>query len=132
MKKLIVGAGIALAMTATMLQAANAQGLSLTGTVNASATTISGAMNNRWNTAATAATTYIYANGFANSTVTFAGRGQDGTFFSCFVVPGNALYSAAVDIKNSLQDGGFLYASKTTTSNACTNVYLLNASYWLH
>lgn len=129
MKKVILSTMFLLSAFAT--QSAFAQGLHATGSVYATTTYISGAMNNRWNTTATTATTYIYANGFANGTISFAGRGADGTTFSCYVPTTSALYSAARDIKNNLGDGGYLYATKTTTSSVCTNVYLLNASYYL-
>lgn len=114
-----------------------AQGYHVTGNVYVTNSTtgtsyVSGAFSNRWNTTASTTTTYIYANGYGNSSVTFYGRDGDGETFSCYVAPASALYAAAVDIKNSLTDGGYLYAAKAPGSSACTSVYLLNASYWLH
>lgn len=129
MRKVILSSLFLLAALST--QSAFAQGYHVTGTVTATATYVSGAMNNRWNTTATTASTYIYANGYANSTISFVGRGADGTSFNCFVPTSSALYNDARDIKNNLGNGGYLYATKTTTSSECTNVYLLNASYWL-
>jgi hypothetical protein len=110
---------------------AYAQGMHVTGTVTTTDTSCSGAMNNRYNTAVTTSSTYIYANGFANSSVSFTCHDGDGNTFSCYVPTTSALYSAAVDIKNNLTNGGFLYAAKGTTSTECTAVYLLNGSYWL-
>lgn len=107
------------------------QGLSIPGNVYVTATSLSGAMSNRYNTAATTSSTYIYANGYVNSSVSFVGVDGAGTTFSCFVPTTSALYAGAVDIKNSLTNGGYLYAGKGTASNECTFVYLLNGSYWL-
>lgn len=109
----------------------SAQGMHVTGSVSVSTTSCSGAMNNRYNTSATTYDTYIYANGYANSSVSFTCRDGAGTTFSCYVPTTSALYSASVDIKNNLTNGGYLYAAKGTTSTECTSVYLLNGSYWL-
>lgn len=109
----------------------NAQGMHMAGTVGVTDTFCGGAMNNRYNTAVTPYDTYIYANGYANSTVSFACRNGNGSNFSCYVPTTSAIYSAAVDIKNSLTNGGHIVVTKTTTSAECTSVYLLNASYLL-
>ncbi len=107
---------------------ASAQGLYCTGTVSATATSLSGSMNNRYNTAATTYSTYIVGYGYANSTVYFAGRDDAGDNFNCYVPTTSALHAAATDIKNNLKNGSYLYVYKSTTSNECTGVYLQNHS----
>lgn len=119
-----------LALFSALLAAAGvvSAGWHVNGSVTATSTYLSGSMNVRYNSGSSA---YIYAYGFANSSVTFAGRGDDGTFFSCYVPTTSALYAQAVDIKNNLTNGGYLYASKREGSSECTSAYLLNGSYWL-
>ena len=63
MKKIILSSLLVLGVLSS--NSAFAQGLHITGTVTATATYISGAMNNRFNTTATTSNTYIYANGYA-------------------------------------------------------------------
>lgn len=132
MKKVILSFIFTMGVLST--QSVFAQGLYITGNVFANATSLSGSMNNRWNTAATTATTYIYAtsNATPGSSISFAGRGSDGTFFSCFVPITSALYNASRDIKNNLGNAGYLRATKTTTSSECTSVYHFNSSYYLN
>jgi hypothetical protein len=90
--------------------------------------TMQGNMSVRFNAAA-AGSPYIYATGYAGSYVGFFGRDSDNEYFSCYVTTGNPIYAAAVDIKNSLQDGSRLYVTKTAASSECTNVFLGNYSY---
>jgi hypothetical protein len=88
---------------------------------------LQGNMNVRWNASA-ATNSYIYATGYAGSYVGFFG--YDGTnSFACYVSTTNPIYAQAVDIKNSLSDGGRLYVTKNSDSSECTNVFLGNYSY---
>lgn len=92
-------------------------------------TMMQGNMSVRYNTTA-AGSPYIYATGYAGSTVSFHGRDGDNEYFSCYVNTSSPLYQAAVDIKNSLQDGSRLYVTKDNGSNECSNVFLGNYSYY--
>jgi len=87
-------------------------------------------MNVRYNTTA-AGSPYALVNGYANSSITIAGRDSDGTYFSCYVSPASNLYSAALDVKNNLQDGSRLYVYKQTTSSDCENFSLGQYSYFI-
>ncbi|HEX5055659.1 MAG TPA: hypothetical protein VFX02_04090 [Gammaproteobacteria bacterium] len=87
-----------------------------------------GTMNVRWNASAPG-TPYMYATGYAGSYVGFFG--YDGSnSFSCYVSTTNPIYAQAVDIKNSLTNGGRLYVTKNADSSECTNVFLGNYSYF--
>ncbi|MEJ2419337.1 MAG: hypothetical protein P8Y45_20915 [Exilibacterium sp.] len=125
MKKSIIAVLLASVLPVT----AFAQGYHVDGNVYASDTSLSGAMSVRYNTSVSGSP-YIYANGYANSAVSFYGRDSDGDNFVCSVPTTSALYDQAVDIKNSLTNGGYLYVSKPSSSSTCSSVYLLNASYW--
>jgi hypothetical protein len=85
-------------------------------------------MSVRWNAAA-AGSPYVYATGYAGSSVGFHGRDGSSQYFSCYVSTSNPLYAQAVDIKNNLQDGSRLYVTKNSSSSECTNVFLGNYSY---
>lgn len=87
-----------------------------------------GNMSVRFNTTAPGSP-YIYATGYAGSTVSFHGRDSDNEYFSCYVFTSSPLYQAAVDIKNNLQDGSRLYVTRNLDSNECSNVFLGNYSY---
>src|SRR5690348_3159250 len=84
---------------------ASAAGYYVAGNVSISPnSSMQGSMNVRWNAAA-ATNSYIYATGYAGSYVGFFG--YDGTnTFSCYVSTTNPIYAQAVDIKNSLTNGG--------------------------
>lgn len=109
----------------------SAQGLHYTGNVTVNGTVMYGSMSNLYNTAATTYTTFIYANGYANSSISFGGRDGEGDSFSCYVPTTSALYSQAVDVRNNMRNGSYINVSKSSTSNECTSVYMLNASMWM-
>lgn len=125
MRKSIIAilASVALPVTAF------AQGYHVAGNVYVSDTSLSGAMSVRYNTTVSGSP-YLYANGYANSAVSFYGKDSDGETFVCSVPTTSSFYQEAVDIKNSLTNGGYLYVTKAASGSTCTNVYLLNGSYW--
>ncbi len=96
------------------------------GFVSVTATNMQGTMNIRYDGVVDSA--YIAARGSAGGSVFFYGRDSAGTAFSCYVPTSSALYSAAVDIKDSLKNGSYLYVSKGTSSSECTLVHLQNNS----
>ncbi len=77
------------------------------------------------------ATQYLRAYGYANSTVYFSGRDIASNFFSCAVTPASAIYAAAVDFKNNLRNGSFLYVASDAAGN-CTSINFQNASYHMN
>ena len=74
---------------------------------------------------------YVLANGYANSSVTFAGRDADNEYFSCYVPVSSTLHTAAVEVKNNMTNGGRLYIYKQKTSSVCENFSLGNYSHYL-
>lgn len=107
-----------------------AAGLHVPGYVYASATTLYGSYNVRYN-AAFPGSAYIYANSSAGSSVSFAGTDGSGNSFYCYVPNTSPIYAAAVDIKNGLGNGSYVYVTRGTTSSVCTYVYSLKSSYFL-
>jgi hypothetical protein len=88
-----------------------------------------GTMNVRWNKAAPGTPYIIAAGSAAGSSVSFLGYDSDNEFFSCYVSNTSPLYQAAIDIKNSLGDGGLLFVLKNPDSSECTEVSLGNYSF---
>lgn len=92
---------------------------------------IQGNMSVRYNPSATSSS-YVLANGYLNSTVSFSGRDDDGDYFYCYVSTSDPNYQAAVDAKNNLTNGGRLYARKVIGGdNSCTLLSVGNYSYFL-
>jgi hypothetical protein len=87
-------------------------------------------MSVRHNTTA-AGSPYVLINGYANSSVTFAGRDGNNTYFSCYVPTTSPLYTAAVDAKNNFNNGARLYIYKQLNSSECESFSLGNYSYFL-
>lgn len=87
-------------------------------------------MSVRHNTTASGSP-YALINGYASSSVTFAGRDGDGEYFSCYVPPSSPIYAEAVDAKNNFNNGSRLYIYKQQNSSECENFSLGNYSYYL-
>lgn len=88
-------------------------------------------MNVRHNGSA-AGSPYVLVNGYANGSVTIAGRDSENQYFSCYVSPGSALYQAAIDVKNNADDGSRIYVYKQIASGECENFSLGHYSYFMH
>lgn len=86
-------------------------------------------MNVRHNGSA-AGSPYVLVNGYADSSITIAGRDSSGEYFACYVTPGTPLYAAALDVKNNLSNGSRIYVYKQTNSTACENFSLGQYSYF--
>lgn len=107
-----------------------AAGYYVPGYVYAGTTYLYGSYNVRYN-AAFPGSAYIYANSAAGGSVSFAGADGAGNTFYCFVPTTSPIYAAAVDIKNGLGNGSYVYITKGTASSECTYVYSLKGSYFL-
>ena len=110
--------------------AAFSAGYYLSGTVSVTPTLMDAKMNVRFN-GAVAGSPYVYATGYAGSTIAFAGRDSQNEYFYCYVPTTSPIHAAAEDIKNNLKSGSRLYVTKTETSSECTNVFLGNYSYFV-
>lgn len=86
-------------------------------------------MNVRYNTSL-AGSPYVLVNGYANSSITIAGRDSENKYFSCYVLPTSPLYAAALDVKNNADDGSRIYVYKQTSSGECENFSLGHYSYF--
>ena len=125
---------IGLVVVAGMLSgAALAAGYHLTGSVSifesGSRQYMQATMNVRFNTT-TAGSPYVLVNGYANSSITIAGRDSENEYFSCYVLPTSPLYAAALDVKNNADDGSRIYVYKQTSSGECENFSLGHYSYF--
>jgi hypothetical protein len=113
---------------------ASAAGLSYSGSVqvfeSGTRQYMQANMSVRHNTTA-AGSPYVLINGYANSSISFAGRDGDNTYFSCYVPTTSPLHAAAVDAKNNFNNGSRLYIYKQTSSSECENFSLGNYSYYL-
>ena len=107
-----------------------ADGYHVDGRVIVTDTYLSGSMSVRYNTTV-GGDPYLYANGFANSSISFVGRDDTGNYFSCSVPTTSVVYKDALDIRNGMTDGKYIYVTKDASGTECTNVYMLSASYWL-
>ncbi len=87
-----------------------------------------GTMHVRYNTSYPNA--YIYGSGAVGDTVTFSGTDGSGNYFSCYVPTSSALYAGAVNVKNNLKNGSYLYLIKGTSSTECTYVFMGSASHY--
>lgn len=87
-------------------------------------------MNVRHNTSI-AGSPYVLINGYAGSSVTFAGRDSENEYFSCYVSTSSPLYTEAVDAKNNFNNGARLYIYKQQSSSDCEGFSLGNYSYYL-
>jgi hypothetical protein len=101
-------------------------GLHTNGYLNITSTSMMGTMNVRYNSSLPVS--YMGGYGYANSSVTFYGRNENNVFFSCYVPTTSALYPQAVDAKNNLKNGSYLYVYKTTSSSECVSVFFRNSS----
>jgi hypothetical protein len=75
---------------------------------------------------------YVSVYGYANSNVYVTGTDGSGNSFTCYVAPSSPLYQTAVDIRNSMDNGSHIYAYKTSTSSACSTIYMNHSSYLLN
>jgi len=91
-----------------------------------------GTFNVRFNTNPTSYPAYIGAGGYANGLLYFYGQDGNGRQFYCYVPPASAIYSAAVDIKNTLGGGSFLAVQRVPPSSECSSVYSGKASHYLY
>lgn len=66
---------------------------------------------------------YIGAAGYASGSITFYARDSEGQQLSCVLEPGDALYKAAVDIKNSLTNGSTVSFQTAPNSSKCVSVF---------
>ncbi|MCO7224919.1 hypothetical protein [Pleionea sp. CnH1-48] len=124
MKKQIVT--LALATFASISSMAAIQGIV---TVNSTQTSITGQMNVGPNPAAGHNNSYIWTNGYANSSVGFGGYDAvNGRSFYCTVASGTALYNAAVAIRNGAGNHTYLRVNKGTSGSACTSIFILKDS----
>lgn len=90
--------------------------------VNPATGFMSGAWNNRYSTAATAFTTYIYAVYSVGSSISVGGRDGNGNTFSCFIPPTSALYNDARELVNGLTNGVLITVNKDLTTNECFRI----------
>lgn len=74
---------------------------------------------------------YVLINGYAGSSVTFAGRDSANEYFSCYVTSSSPLYAEAIDAKNNFNNGARLYIYKQQDSSNCEGFSLGNYSYYL-
>jgi hypothetical protein len=113
---------------------ANAAGAHFNGYVtvvnDATSSYMYGQYNVRYNTTIAGAP-YISADAFVTGAVYFSGANSAGTYFSCYVPTSSPFHQAAVDIKNSLGNGSYLFVARVATSNECASVYSKQASYAL-
>lgn len=86
-------------------------------------------MSVRYNTSA-AGSPYALVNGYANSSITIAGRDGENQYFSCYVLPTSPLYQAAIDVKNNADNGARIYVYKQIASGECENFSLGHYSYF--
>lgn len=132
MKKLLMASILAVLAISEL---ALAGGTHYEGTVSVwtsgTRTYMSGMMSIRYSEFASGSP-YIYAYGSpasSGSGISFAGRNSSGTNFSCWVSPDHPHYQDAIEIKNNLQNGSYLYVYKKTKSNDCEGFSLGNYSY---
>lgn len=113
---------------------ANAAGMHLSGYVNvingATSSYMYGQYNVRYN-ATIAGAPYISADSFAAGSVYFSGANSAGTYFACYVSTSSPFYQAAVEIKNSLGNGSYLFVARVAASNECISVYSKQVSHAL-
>ncbi|MFZ5842022.1 MAG: hypothetical protein ACOY3E_03900 [Pseudomonadota bacterium] len=86
-------------------------------------------MNVRYNTSI-AGSPYVLVNGYANSSITIAGRDSENEYFSCYVLPTSPLYAAASAMQSGAGDGSRIYVYKQTSSGECENFSLGHYSYF--
>jgi len=125
---------IGLVAVAGMLSgAALAAGYHLTGSVSifesSSRQYMQATMNVCYNTTI-AGSPYVLVNGYANSSITIAGRDSENEYFSCYVLPTSPLYATAVAMQTGASDGSRLYVYKQTSSGECENFSLGQYSYF--
>ncbi|MGX5174629.1 hypothetical protein ACUR5C_11470 [Aliikangiella sp. IMCC44653] len=97
--------------------------------VNSTNTSMTGQFNVGTSPTAGHANSYIWGNGYANSSIGFGGRDAvSGRSFYCTIPVGNALYDAAVNIRNNLGPMTYLRVNKSSTSSTCTSVFVLKDS----
>jgi hypothetical protein len=87
--------------------------------VNPASGFMSGAWNNRYWTAATPFTTYIYAVYSVGSSISVGGRDDGGDTFNCTISPASAMYDDAVQLVNGLTNGVLITVNKDLATNEC-------------
>ena len=91
-----------------------------------------GTFNVRFNAAPSTAQAYLGAGGYANGIIYFYGQDGDGRSFYCYVPTSSAIYTAAVQIKNTLGNGSMLMVERQPPSSECTSLYAAKASHYLY
>ncbi len=109
--------------------AANATLINGSVIVNNTSTSITGQFNVDTKTVAGHDASYIWTNGYANSSVGFGGYDAvNGRSFYCTVAVGDPLYAAAVDIRNGAGAYTYLRVNKSSDSSKCTSIFVLKDS----
>ena len=90
-----------------------------------------GYYNNRWNTSATTAETYIHFATSNTDYITIDGRGSDGAFFSCQVNTSNSLHADAIELVHTINSSAYISIRKPATSNQCDSIYINHNSAYL-
>ena len=91
-----------------------------------------GTFSARFDTTPTVYPTYIGAGGYAGGVLYFYGQDADGRQFYCYIPTSSSIYSASVDIKNTLSLGSLISVSRKPPTSECSAVYSAKASHYLN